>query len=43
MVLDDRRIEVRETAEAMKMSKERVDTLNQDDLGMRKRAGCRVC
>lgn len=36
MVLDDRRIKVREIAEAMKMSKERVCHILNQDLGMRK-------
>ena len=36
MVLDDRRIKVREIAEVMKMSKERVCHILHQDLGMRK-------
>ncbi|KAK5650765.1 hypothetical protein RI129_001794 [Pyrocoelia pectoralis] len=36
MVLDDRRIKVREIAEVMKMSKERVCHILNQDLGMRK-------
>ncbi|KAG7313617.1 hypothetical protein JYU34_000775 [Plutella xylostella] len=36
MVLDDRRIKVREIAEAMKMSRERVCHILNQDLGMRR-------
>ena len=36
MVLDDRRIKVREIAEVMKMSKERVCHILHQDSGMRK-------